>query len=215
MTPGSCCWLKLLIAVTASLYAGGVSGCKPDSATQSESTRTGTEPIQNTGRLTNTVAESDWRSIKEKNEQLAAENRLLRRMLVEGTSQQGNAPTNKAALRPTVSRISTNSADYWITLDKKRHNKKCRYYQIFKEGPADPTKESPVRFAAVNSVWFFQATEAKNYRSNLLCGDRDQEGCSVGTRGDVIDTFDFSVRQRIFPARFEQGFIVGVTRRFD
>ena len=83
MTPGSYCWLKLLIAVTASLYAGGVSGCKPDSATQSESTRTGTEPIQNTGRLTNTVAESDWRTIKEKNEQLAAENRLLRRMLVE------------------------------------------------------------------------------------------------------------------------------------
>jgi len=86
MTPRSCCGLKLLIAVVASLYAGGVSGCKPDSATQSESTQTGTEPIQNTGRLTNTVAESDWRSIKEKNEQLAAENRLLRRMLVEGVN---------------------------------------------------------------------------------------------------------------------------------
>ena len=143
MTPRSCCGLKLLIAVTASLCAGGVSGYKPDSATRSESTQTGTEPIQNTGRLTNTVAESDWRSIKEKNEQLAAENRLLRRMLVEGTSQQGNAPTNKAALRPTVSRISTNSADYWITLDKKRHNKKCRYYQIFKGRPCGPDEGEP------------------------------------------------------------------------
>ena len=143
MTPRSCCGLKLLIAVVASLYAGGVSGCKPDSATQSESTQTGTEPIQNTGRLTNTVAESDWRSIKEKNEQLAAENRLLRRMLVEGALQQGNAPTNRPALRPTVSRISTNSADYWITLDKKRHNKKCRYYQIFKGRPCGPDEGEP------------------------------------------------------------------------
>ena len=72
-----------------------------------------------------------------------SENEAELLQMVEGALQQGNALTNKPALRPTVSRISTNSADYWITLDKKRHNKKCRYYQIFKGRPCGPDEGEP------------------------------------------------------------------------
>jgi len=68
---------------------------------------------------------------------------VLRRMLVEGSLQQGNEPTNKPGLRPTASRISTNSTDYLMTLDKKRHNEKCRYYQIFKGSPCGPDEGEP------------------------------------------------------------------------